>query len=282
MRSIIILILAAMLMSACGGAGATSQPSPTPTLTPTPTVWAEATATAQAAVTATAQAQTTATAQAQATTTAQARAQAATATALAQRTATAQAQASATTAAGATKTALLAFIDALVQKVGDKPYKLHNEKLAAPQTQFYTTLSLKNFVADAEFTNPADPAVHRWDYGFRFRFVGTDKYYTFILISDGTWRLNYPEKALADVIQVKSWGGKVGKMDLTPTGSNKVRLVVNENAAYLFVNGEFVTVLDVSTYNSGGSLFIGTAFMQGDDFPGLSVTVIDAVINGLP
>lgn len=311
----IVFLVMALAAIACELGGATisfSQATPTASPTPTPTIDHTATAQAQANVTATAQAQanatataqanatatalanatataqanTTATAQAQATVTAQARD-----TALAQTQATASARAQATAAvfarATATTQAAISRATNLVQSA-KKSYSLAEgviDGVPAPYVSaFVPKVSAQNFVAEVRFFNPADRAVHPWDYGISFRYAAGDtrNQCSLILTSSGIWAVVIPTKSLADHVEVKVVGsGQLTKFDSSPTGSNSVRLVVHDKDAFVFVNDTYVATVDVSeTFST--DIWLGSAFSQGDNFPGLHVRFTDFNIYTLP
>lgn len=196
--------------------------------------------------------------------------------------ATVQANATATeqAATAATRNALIAYVDALVKKAGI-PNK-EPEGILTGRSWFYPRLYIKNFVADVQMFNAGDPAIHSWDYGFRFRMSG-DKRYSLTLHSGGTWRLAFPEKAAADHVVVKTVGnGKVQKMNLSPTGSNRIRLVASDKSGFLYVNSDLVAMLDLSEHTSSGEIILVAGSWVGNDFPGMSVRFKDLVISGLP
>mgnify|MGYP000029442847 CR=1 FL=1 len=263
--------------------GTPTLPPPTATSTPTP----DFTATAQVYATATAQAEATAQARAQATTqailaeinanaTAQARATAATATARANATATAQA------ATVATRNAMLAFVDALVAKA-DKPKRFPDGQLTSSQNVLTTYLIYKNFVLDMEFTNPADPKIHPWDLMLMFRLLSQDERYFLVLYSNASWALLSPGARLADrTTTERISSGTLPMMNVSPTGSNKVRFVAYENAGWLFVNGQFAGTMDLSKHRAAGELFVATGMIVGDNFPGLVMPYKNLVVSGLP
>ena len=281
----VVLLLTALMLVACTPTSITislGAPTATPTFTPTslPTATAtstpDATATAGAQASATAQAK--ATADAQATATAQARASATAAAATAQANATATAQA----ATAATKTAVLAYVDALLQKAL-KPVRFPDGRLDSTNNMLYAGLDPKNFVADIEFGNPADSKIHPWDLLFMFRRSSVETLYLLVLYSNGTWNLLYPGQRQADRnIMEAVANGSLPMMNLSPTGSNKVRLVVSENIACLFMNGELAGMMDVSRNPNSGQLFITTGQMTGDNFPDLAMPYKGVVVTGLP
>jgi pSer/pThr/pTyr-binding forkhead associated (FHA) protein len=164
---------------------AQAQASATAIAQATQTAQAQASATAIAQATQTAQAQASATAIAQVTQTAQAQA---TATANAQTTQTAQAQASATANAQATQAAraqatataqaVIAAVNALTRLAG-LPVSVPDGRMdcgkqGALGYSLGASISPRNFLAEAQFSNPADASTQKWDYGFLFRDAGAN------------------------------------------------------------------------------------------------------------
>jgi hypothetical protein len=280
-----LFLLAALMLVACSPTSivVSNSATPVPIPIPTPTLLPTVTATSTPDVIATAQARAGATAQAKATIDAQATATAdanAMATLVA-RGATAQANAT------ATKNALLAYVDALVAKAGrwerEPQGTIGPNYQWAPSQWFRVAMSWKNFVLNVQFFNPADRTEHPWDYGFVFRRYDSENYYALLIRSDGTWNLYYPGTREADHRNtIRLGSGIIKGMDLSSTDSNQVRLVVNEKDAFLYVNGEFVSALDVSANLSPGELHVVTGYMNSDQFPGLSVRFKDLNAAGLP
>lgn len=273
------ILLATLALSAV--AGCAPAPAPTPTPQPTATPNLNATATAQAQANATAQQQSTAAAQAAMTTTSQSQA-AATAQARANASATTQAQAS------ATLQSIQATVNALTQKA-TKAFGPNEGTLEIPPQQLRiaslaTNLNLRNFIADVQYFNPADPAVHPWDYGFVFRITGPRVANIALVQSDGTWSvLVTTGKTLPDGRNESKelGGGKLTKVDVSATGSNRMRLVVNDTAGYLFVNGDYVATVDLSENNAAGGLNISSGNRLVNMFPGMSTRYKDFIVSSL-
>lgn len=287
MRSIFVLFFVLGIAVACAPA-----PTPIPTAVPTATPNVEATAAAQAQAAATAQAQASATAQAVSSATAQA---AASMTAQAQASATTQAQATVraqqTASAAATTQAFNSYLDTLAQSAKkvygptDGVLELKPNTLLVPG--LYTSLNLRNFIAEIRFFNPADPAVHPWDYGIAFRRPPLGKCapeYRFVLNSEQSYRLIVLTGKTQPDQLCESTGSSVrfSQFDLSPTGSNLVRLIVQDKAAYVFVNGQSVTTLDVSGYDGQGDIWIGTGFQSSHSFPGLATKYTGFTVSSLP
>jgi len=304
MRSLVVLLAIALVASACQAGGITislGQPTATSTWTPTPTVDVPATTTVQAQLTATSQAQvnatalarTTATAQAQATTNAQAIASAtaqaqATATAQAQATTTARAQATSAARAAATATtqALVAAINAMVDSAPGKPYVVREETVGGQPAPYVTVydpkLFMQNFAADVQFFNPADPAIHPWDFGFFFR-AGYPDQYRLVIQSSRIWYLILIDQNLADTAGGKVIAqGVITNLNVDKDGSNIFRLVVKDKNAFLFINNQYIAAMDVSARSAAGSFYLGTAMGKSANFPGLKLYFKNLSVKGLP
>lgn len=262
MRYLLVSISAALILAACA-------PAPTPTPLPT------ATATPNSGATATANAEANATAQALSTATAQA---AAARTRLAEITATAQAVSAQSTA---TAQSVLAAVDSLTKQAnivlasadGTLPFRGEGLVPAVIANQ-----SLRNLVAEARFFNPADCTVNPWDYGFAFRNARFQDY-RLIVDCKGAWRF-----ALSDTTGREGYrsGGSLKNFDGSPTGANHLRVVVKDNLAFFFANGEFVSMLDVSERDVPGPVFIGSGWTTRTKFPGMAPRYRDLAVSSLP
>lgn len=270
--------------------GATT--TPTLNAAATSAVQASSTAQAQSQATATAQTQSTATAQAQATLTARALA-----TSAAQTTATAQAQATTraqqTVLAQATSQALLAYIDALTA-TGRKAYGpvegvLDRPADASKIKTLSTNMSLRNMIVETRFFNPADGKVNPWDYGYLLRNIplGTcAPSYRVYLLSNQTFRATVstgshnPGQVTCETKDLAK--GNVPSMDVSPNGSNLFRIVMNDKAAFIFVNDAYVAALDTSEVNSQGDVIIGTGMQIDHMFPGLATKYTGFTVTSLP
>jgi hypothetical protein len=130
-------------------------------------------------------------------------------------------------------------------------------------------------VAEARFYNPYDRSEGDWDYGFGFRSTGKAEEYRLFITSKGAWFLY-----LTNVEKIAD--GQVKNLDLSSNGSNDLRLVVRGDAAYFFVNDEYVATLDVSEKNAAGDVWVGTGFFSGYELIGKSTRYEDLTIWSLP
>jgi len=211
-------------------------------------------------------------------------------------TATTQAQSTATAQASATQQVALAKLDGLVQNA-NKAFSSSDGVLDKPaQPNFpkslYSRVFLKNFVAEARISNPADRSVHPWDYGFGFRRVPIEAQpnhgagLVLFVDSDSNWvfRLNTGETSPEQYSVYKLLAsGRVKNFDVSPNGSNLLRIVAQENTVYFFVNGDFVAMLDASSRNEPGDIWLGSGFqLPAHMFPGLAPSYKDFTVSSLP
>jgi hypothetical protein len=279
----ILMIAAAWILIGCQ---AQPTPTPVPTATPMPTATVPPpTATPNLAATQTAQAaQTEAakTAQAQASLTAQAAAAAAAqtqvaATMAAQRaagTATAAAQFAAATATAVSGSALR---DAIV-KNATKSFGPAEGTIEAAQSPgrppwtFTTSAPVANFVAEVRFFNPSETG-NQWDYGFWFRAKmqpPCPAYYALWVRPDKTYMLSLftGKPGTGSQCEIKQLTrGAVSNLDVSPTGSNLLQLVVFDKAAYFSVNGQFQTTFDVPEIVEAGNVWLRANATQQSQSP---------------
>lgn len=229
------------------------------------TTKAAAAATVQAEATLSAQADATATFQAEATRTAEA---AATATVIAEATLTAQANARATTQAAYTHVVSLTLLAS--RSFGPSDGTLTHPEDATQLPNSYATGSYRNFVAEARFYNPYPRSVASWDYGFGFRSTEGNQQYRWTVDSDGDWDLRLISGTNSDgTLGTRQLGhGTFDEFDVSPNGSNTLRIVVDDAVAYLFINAQYVATLDVSDKDVAGSVWVGTVFFTGHRISG--------------
>jgi hypothetical protein len=247
MRHFIALTLFVLITTSCNVIAPTPTPTPTATATATATPNLEATATAEAQVTLTAQAIASATTRAQSTATAQAQA-------------TARAKSTADAIAQATQTAraLVAAIDTLAA-TGKRAYFSDKGNMSSPApylSTVHTNLNLRNFVLEVKFLNPGA----EWYFTAGFRDGGPYSQYRLVGLSSVEWALIMPTEGLADAVKIRTLAyGRANGTDPSPTGANTIRYVVNDKGAFLFVNGQYVSAMDVSERNTSGDLWIASS-----------------------
>jgi hypothetical protein len=211
----------------------------------------------------------TATAAAQARSTAQAPA---TQTARAQAFATSRTQAEATTQALTTLSTLV---------YGPSGGTL--EQTAASQVACDSShITLSDFIAEATFHNPG-PVSQPWDYGIIFSNLEDESEYRLVLDSGGSWTLNLHSTGF-DI----SNRDTTPLLDLSPTGSNTLKLFVTDNIGDLYINSHYVDTLDLTMFGldpsteSEHDIFVCIGILEGNALTERPVVYDNFTIWSLP
>jgi hypothetical protein len=144
-------------------------------------------------------------------------------------------------------------------------------------------LTLHNFIAEARFYNPGPESGQPWDYGIIFPNLGTETDYRLTVSSDGDWALNLHSTGF-DITN----RDETALLDVSEGGSNTLKLVVTEEGAYLFINGRYVTTLDldmfeiVSPDRALHPVLICAGVKSGYSVPGRATRYEDFTVWSLP
>ena len=130
----------------------------------------------------------------------------------------------------------------------------------------YANVSIADMVVEATFVNPYSAASHEWDYGFIFRRGNTRAIY-FVVTSDRYWDLGWRDVATSADIQWVS-EGTIPTLDTSAGGRNFLRVVAINERGWLFVNGEFISTLDLSDVTRPGDIAVITGLYFGNDVAG--------------
>ena len=141
----------------------------------------------------------------------------------------------------------------------------HDPSDNAIETQ-YANVSIADMIVDATFVNPYSAASNKWDYGFIFRQDHTGPAIHFAVTSDRRWYLGWRETSNADTQRVG--GGTLKTFDTGAGGRNHLRVVAIKERGWLFVNGEFVSALDLSDVTGAGDVAVITGAFTGDEVAG--------------
>jgi hypothetical protein len=120
-------------------------------------------------------------------------------------------------------------------------------------------VNVRDFVAEAQFKNPSDPAKAPWSYGFIFRWAHSNQpHYRIAASSDGTWRLmlasgaNLQEIAKGTIAEFKTAEGETNTLRVAAAGAK----------GWLFVNNKLVANLDLSAAQNSGDVLLGLSFFN--------------------
>jgi WD40 repeat protein len=120
-------------------------------------------------------------------------------------------------------------------------------------------VNLKDFIAEARFFNPFDPAKagQDWSYGLEFRTQGYNQQYRLIIGSGKTWVFKYGPNGSA------IGSGSLPDLDITEAGSLLLTVKVKNNQAEIFINDQSVGTFDVSAHPNASDVYIGTGLYSG-------------------
>ena len=130
----------------------------------------------------------------------------------------------------------------------------------------YANVSIADMMVEATFVNPYSAASNTWDYGFIFRQEHTGPAIHVVVTSDRRWYLAWRETSDADNQRVG--GGTIPTFDASDGGRNHLRVVAIKERGWLFVNGEFVSTLDLSSVTGAGDVAVITGAFEGNEVAG--------------
>ncbi|MQG21367.1 MAG: serine protease [SAR202 cluster bacterium] len=144
--------------------------------------------------------------------------------------------------------------------------KYEQQEGTIPHTQdgkidsFVPNIVLTNALVQADFSSPFDPREGRWSPGFLVRNTDLEHYHSFGIRSNGYWFHEY--KIGSDETQVRSYG-------YSPwiKKNNHVLGIFLEEKAWLFVNGEYVTRLNLVGSLDAGQITLFVNYFKGHGKP---------------
>jgi len=138
-------------------------------------------------------------------------------------------------------------------------------------------VSLKNFIIHITFTNPYDTSTTgTWDYGILFRNTYENNQYRLTILSNQSWTL----------VDASTWTDIFSKNDKYLTAKageeNRIWLIVQEKKAFLFINGSYSQLLDVSARVTSGDISRATGLYYGNETDKKTTGFHDLVVWSLP
>ena len=129
----------------------------------------------------------------------------------------------------------------------------------------YANVSIANFLVSATFINPYDTSLNSWDYGFIMRRKANFPFAKVVISSTGQWLadtgINAPYRQIGSGVIMRSLETGKGKR-------NTVTVLGIEEHGMLFVNREFISLLDLSDVTGPGDFAVITGAFEGDEVPG--------------
>ena len=128
----------------------------------------------------------------------------------------------------------------------------------------YADVFMSDFIVSATFVNPYSASSNSWDYGFFIRELFAGPSIHVVVTSRGRWELrsgDEPPRKLVD-------GGTLGRFNTYAGGQNRLWLATFGERGLLFVNGEFISMLDLSDVTGAGDVAIITGAFTGNQVTG--------------
>jgi len=128
----------------------------------------------------------------------------------------------------------------------------------------YAGVSMSDMIVSATFVNPYSAATNSWDYGFIIRDGISGSNIHLVVTSRGRWELlsgDEPPRKRVDGEILRSFDTGAG-------GRNRLWVAVFGERGLFFVNGEFISVLDLSDVTGTGDVAVITGAFEGDELAG--------------
>ena len=133
----------------------------------------------------------------------------------------------------------------------------------------YVNVSISDFIVSATFTNPYAASTNSWDYGFIIRRTGTgasSKFIQVVVTSRGRWDASWRQGSSSEGQDIAD--GRLSGFNTGSGGRNELWLAVFGERGLFFVNGEFVSMLDLSNVTGAGNAAVITGAFTGDEVAG--------------
>jgi hypothetical protein len=140
------------------------------------------------------------------------------------------------------------------------------------------SVSVRDFIVVATFQNPYAVSTGAWDYGFFFRDEYSNTQYRLIIFSSNQWALR---NHVGDTDGTTIEEGELSNLDMTDGGFNTISLYCKGEYGELYVNGEYVSDLDLSARQNLGDVSVGTGFYKGNEISGYSTDYFEFTVWGL-
>ena len=146
----------------------------------------------------------------------------------------------------------------------------------------YADVFLTDFIVAATFVNPFTAASAPWDYGFIIRKSGveaTSRFITVAVTSSGHWEAFWRQGSGSESQVIAN--GTLRSFETGTGGQNKLWLAAIGERGLLFVNGDFISMLDLSDITGPGDVAVITGAFTGDEVAGAVTRYEDFTISAL-
>lgn len=133
-----------------------------------------------------------------------------------------------------------------------------------------TRTSLRDGIAEAEFSVPYASWQGDWSSGFLIRHTRSSEFHAIVIQQDGWWS---HDLRLGDADSTRDLDSQYSALISTATSrSNHIRVIVLGNEGWLFINGTYIGSLDFSGLTSRGTVSAITGYFTGDGIAGYSTS----------
>ncbi len=140
----------------------------------------------------------------------------------------------------------------------------------------YAGVQISDMIVSATFVNPYSASSNSWDYGFIIRDSGSGASAEFIEIvvtSRGRWAVKWREGRSSESRMTAQ--GTLRQFNTGAGGSNLLWFAAFGESGLLFVNGDFISMVDLSDVTGPGDVAVITGAFEGSEVAGSSTRFED-------
>ena len=133
----------------------------------------------------------------------------------------------------------------------------------------YADVDMADVIVSATFVNPYSASSKNWDYGFIIRESGigtSSKFIQVVVTSRGRWEAAWRQGSNAENNEIAN--GTVKTFSTGAGEENLVVLFIFGDRGFLFVNREFISMLDLSNVTGAGNVAVITGAFTGNEVAG--------------
>lgn len=132
-----------------------------------------------------------------------------------------------------------------------------------------TDAYMSDMIVSATFVNPYSAASNNWDYGFIIREEGGGGPEIHIEVtSHRQWNVNWRSNGMDADTSQEIASGRLNNFDTRAGGRNFLWLLATGGRGLLFINSEFISMLDLSAHTGAGDVAVATGFYKGGEVSG--------------
>ena len=147
-----------------------------------------------------------------------------------------------------------------------------------------TGVRIRDGVIEAHFYNPYSASIGQWSSGLLFRHNpngdGTNRFHSLVITEDGYFHHNLRTGG-SDTTQ-RLARQYTGEIHTDASARNHIRIVLTGGSGKLYINGHYITTLQLHSLMEAGSVFTVGSYFSGHGVPGYSTRFEDFTIWPAP